>query len=70
MQVLVDPRLLKLVESLGENIVKAVDEGLNLWLKEKLTTCPVTKKFCTNNQNPCNECNTFTKNQQKTSTHT
>jgi len=62
MEVNVDPKLLELVESLDENMVKAVNEGLTLWLKEKLNTCPLTNKFCTNNKNPCNECNTFTKN--------
>jgi hypothetical protein len=61
MEVRVDAKLMKLVESLDENIGRAVDEGLTLWLKEKLTTCPITNKFCTNNQKPCNECNTFTK---------
>ena len=60
MEVQVDPKLLKLVESLDENIVKVVDEGITLWLKEKLITCPITNKFCTSNKNPCNECNTFT----------
>ena len=65
LEIPVNPKLLKLVESLDENIVKAIDEGLNLWLKEKLTRCPVTNKFCTNNQNPCNECNTFTQKQTK-----
>ena len=60
MQVEVDPKLLRLVESQGEHIKTAVREGLNLWLKQKLTTCPITKKFCTNHQNPCNDCPTFT----------
>ncbi|MEJ2271835.1 MAG: hypothetical protein P8X91_05040 [Candidatus Bathyarchaeota archaeon] len=60
MQIEVDPKLIELVESQGEKIKTAINEGLNLWLKQKLITCPMTKKFCTNNQNPCNECTTFT----------
>jgi hypothetical protein len=65
MQVDADPKLIKLVESVGENIIIAVNEGLNLWLKQKLITCPITKKFCTNNLNPCNECPTFIKSHTK-----
>ena len=59
MEVSVDPVLLELVESIDENIFKAVNEGLTLWLKQKLAMCPITKKFCTNGQNPCNDCSTF-----------
>ena len=65
MQVEVEPKLMELVESLGDTLKNAVNEGLNLWLKQKLTTCPITKKFCTNNQNPCNECPTFTQSLAK-----
>ena len=61
MEVQVDPKLLKLVESQSENLVTAVNEALKLWLGQKLTTCPITKRICTNNQIPCNECPTFTK---------
>jgi hypothetical protein len=61
MEVQVDPKLLRLVESQSENIVKALNEALKLWLEQKLITCPITKRICTNNQIPCNECSTFTK---------
>ena len=61
MEVQVDPKLLKLVESQSENVVKAVNEALKLWLEKKLTTCPITNTICTNNQIPCNECPIFTK---------
>ena len=64
MQVEVDNKIINLVESLGEQIKTAVKEGLNLWLKQKITTCPITKQFCTNNQNPCNDCSTFTQSQK------
>jgi len=61
MDILVDPALLTLVESIDNDIPKVVTEALNLWIKEKLITRPITKKHCTNNKNPCNECSTFTK---------
>lgn len=61
MEVQVDPKLLRLVESQSENLVQAVNEALKLWLEQKLTTCPITKKICTNNRIPCNECSIYTK---------
>ena len=35
---------------------KAVDEGLFLWLKTRLTICPITKDFCVSPNNSCNNC--------------
>ena len=61
MQVQVDSKLLQLVESQSENLVKSVNEALKLWLEQKLTTCPKTNRICPNNQIPCSECLTFTK---------
>ena len=57
----IDPKLIKLIQSTDHSIHKAIHEGLNLWLKTKLTQCPITNKYCTNNKNPCNDCETFTK---------
>ena len=61
MEVQINSELIKLVDSLDENMSKAIDAGLNLWLTEKIIKCPVTKKFCINNKTPCNECDTFQK---------
>jgi hypothetical protein len=36
-----------------KNISKAVNEALNLWLKERISMCPITKDFCIN---PCDSC--------------
>lgn len=61
MEVQIDPKLLRLVESQSENLVIAINEALKLWLEQKLTTCPITKGVCPNNQILCNDCPTFTK---------
>lgn len=51
-----DSELLNLVTSLETDVNKAVNEGLTLWLKEKMIICPITKKFCINPNCPCNNC--------------
>ena len=39
-----------------------------VWLKEKMTSCPITNQFCINNYGPCNDCpvlkESYLKNQQ------
>lgn len=55
MEIRVNPKILKLVTSLETNVTKAINEALNLWLKEKLTSCPITNQFCIND-GPCNDC--------------
>ena len=42
MEVQIDFTLLVLVEKLGVDKIKAINEGLTLWLKEELTTFPIT----------------------------
>lgn len=41
---------------LEKDVTKAVHEALNLWLKERLTVCPITDQFCINPNTPCNDC--------------
>ncbi|MCW4034010.1 MAG: hypothetical protein NWF03_01455 [Candidatus Bathyarchaeota archaeon] len=57
----VNSKLLQLVQSMEEDISKAVGEALHLWLKEKIITCPITNKLCTNPNTPCNHCETALK---------
>ncbi|MEJ2271490.1 MAG: hypothetical protein P8X91_03185 [Candidatus Bathyarchaeota archaeon] len=59
MEVQIDPELLRLVESQSENLITAIHEALKLWLEQKLTTCPITKGVCSNNQILCSDCPTF-----------
>lgn len=59
MQTLVDPKLLELTQSIEKDFNKVINEAINLWLKEKILTCPITQKFCKNQQISCNECDTF-----------
>lgn len=56
MQVDIDFKLVSLVNSIEIDLNKAIDEGLILWLKTKLTVCPLTKEFCKSPSTPCNEC--------------
>lgn len=56
MEIRVNPKILKLVTSLETNVTKAINEALNLWLKEKMTSCPITNQFCIHNNEPCNDC--------------
>ena len=39
-----------------KNFSKAVNEALNLWLKEKISICPTTKEFCINPSDSCKGC--------------
>ena len=61
MEVQIDSKLLRLVESQSDNLVNAINEALKLWLQQKLITCPITKGICANPQILCNDCPTFTK---------
>ena len=57
MKVQLDSNVLSLVTSVESDVNKAVHEALNLWLKERLTVCPITHEFCVNPNSPCNDCN-------------
>jgi hypothetical protein len=59
MEIRVNPKILKLVTSLETNVTKAINEALNLWLREKITICPITNQFCIRNNEPCNDCPIF-----------
>jgi hypothetical protein len=52
----IDPEILNLVCSLEKDLTKALNEALNLWLKKRLTTCPITNQFCKSTDGPCNDC--------------
>ena len=56
MDVQLDPKLLRLVATLEEDISKAMSEALTLWLKEKVPICPITERFCENLKGSCNDC--------------
>ncbi len=56
MKIQLDSDILNLVTSVETDVTKAVHEALNLWLKEKVTVCPITKDFCINPKSPCNDC--------------
>jgi hypothetical protein len=56
MQTLVDPQLLELIQSVEKDVSKVINEAINLWLKEKILTCPLSENFCKNPQIACNEC--------------
>ena len=56
MEVQVEPKLLSLIATVEGDISKVVSEALNLWLKEKIPTCPITKDFCGKQNGPCNDC--------------
>jgi hypothetical protein len=51
-----EPNIVNLITSKEQDVTKAVHEALNLWLKERLTVCPITNQFCINPNNPCNDC--------------
>ncbi|MFA5364092.1 MAG: hypothetical protein WC325_02795 [Candidatus Bathyarchaeia archaeon] len=57
----VSSKLLRLVKTMETDVSKAINEGLNLWLKEKIITCPITNNLCTNTNMPCNHCETAKK---------
>jgi hypothetical protein len=56
MEIEIDSEILTLVSSLESDLKKAVDEGLFMWLKAKLTVYPITKEFCVAPNRPCNDC--------------
>ena len=59
MQTLVDTKLLELAQSVEKDFNKILNEAINLWLKEKILTCPITQKFCKDPKISCNECDTI-----------
>jgi len=62
MKVQLDSNILNLVTSLETDVTKVVHEALTLWLKERLTVCPITNQFCKNSNTPCNDCSITNKN--------
>jgi hypothetical protein len=56
----VDPKILNLVVSLEKDLNAAINEALNLWLKQRVTVCPITNQFCKFIDGSCNDC-TLTK---------
>jgi hypothetical protein len=56
MEVDIDSKILTLVSSIESDMKKAVDEGLFLWLKTRLTICPLTNDFCVSPNTSCNHC--------------
>jgi len=56
MEIDIDSRILTLVSSIESDLKKAVDEGLFLWLKTRLTICPITNDFCQSPNTSCNDC--------------
>ena len=57
MEIEIDSKILTVVSSIESDLKKAVDEGLFLWLKTKLSACPITEDFCASPNNSCNDCN-------------
>jgi len=56
MEIEVNPKLLHLIATTEKDLSKVIREALDLWLKEKIPTCPITNRFCVNVQGSCNEC--------------
>jgi hypothetical protein len=56
MEVQLNPKILSLVTSLETDLNKAINEALNMWLKKRVTVCPITNKFCERGHGPCNDC--------------
>jgi hypothetical protein len=56
MDVEIKPEFLKLIGTVESDISKVVHEALELWLKQNLLTCPLTKSFCINPKGSCNDC--------------
>jgi len=44
MELTLDSQLINLVSSLEKDLTKVIHEALALWLKERLTVCPITKQ--------------------------
>ena len=56
MEIQVDSQVLNLVASVETDLNKAINEALNLWLKQKIVVCPIINQFCKSPGRPCNEC--------------
>ena len=56
MEIMLDSQIVNLVSSLETDLTKVIHEALAIWLKERLTVCPITKQFCTSTDGPCNDC--------------
>jgi len=56
MEINVDARQLHLIADLEKDITKVIREALDLWLKKKIPTCPITNLSCLNIQGSCNHC--------------
>jgi hypothetical protein len=56
MEVQLDSSVLNLIASVEADLNKAINEALNLWLKQKIIVCPITNQFCKFPDGSCNEC--------------
>jgi hypothetical protein len=56
MKVQLESKIVNLIKPLEKDLTKVVHEALNLWLKKRLTVCPITNQFCINPNRPCNDC--------------
>ena len=48
------------IASVEKNFSKAINDALNMWLKEKISKCPTTKDFCINPSDSCKGCKIIT----------
>jgi len=55
-EIQLNPKTLSLVTSLEADLNKAISEALDLWLKNRVTVCPITNKFCDRGHGQCNDC--------------
>ncbi|MGD8546044.1 MAG: hypothetical protein PVH12_07710 [Candidatus Bathyarchaeota archaeon] len=56
MEIEIDPQLLRLISTFEVDISEVVKQALTLWLRERILTCPITKRFCVNINESCNKC--------------
>ena len=56
MEIQVEQELLHLINLVGDDFSKVINEALNLWLKGKIPICPLTNRFCVDLQGSCNNC--------------
>ena len=56
MEIQIEPRLLRIIATIDGDFSKVVSEALNLWLRGKILTCPISNDFCANLRGPCNDC--------------
>jgi hypothetical protein len=56
MEIQLDSSVVNLVALVEKDLSKAINEALNLWLKQKIIVCPITNKFCKFPNGTCNEC--------------